>query len=282
MASTAAEALGLIAGSGGLPLAMARSVRSRGRGVAVVAFHGQTDPRLEEEADPISWLHPGEVEAVVEALRASGVRKAVMAGKIGKAALLDAADGLRLDASARQLLEGLSDRRDDTILRAIADYLQSRGIELLPQAELVPDLLPGPGPLGAVRPSAAQEADVAFAWSIARALAGLDVGQTVVVKDRAVLAVEALEGTDAAIRRAGELAAGSCVIKVAKPRQDPRFDVPTLGLGSADALVDAGASLLAFEAGRTLVLDRGALAARADAAGIAVLGLDPALGPGAP
>jgi DUF1009 family protein len=140
----------------------------------------------------------------------------------------------------------------------------------LAQAEVVPELLPGPGVLGALAPSDAQRADVAFGWPIARAIAGLDVGQTVVVKDCAVLAVEAVEGTDAAIRRAGDLASGGCVVKVAKPRQDPRFDVPTVGPGTLEVLAESGASLLAFEAERTLVLDLPDLIAHANTAGIVV------------
>jgi DUF1009 family protein len=214
---------------------------------------------------------------MLEALRASGVREAVLAGRMPKALLYQDEARLRLDERAVEVLQGLADRSDDSILGALADLLLGEGIRLIAQAELVPELLPGPGVLGAVAPSDDQRADVAFGWPIARAIAGLDVGQTVVVKDCAVLAVEAVEGTDAAIRRAGEVASGGCVVKVAKPRQDPRFDVPTVGLGTLEVLSESGASLLAFEAERTLVLDRADLTARADAAGIVVWAVSDAI-----
>jgi DUF1009 family protein len=277
MSVDAGGVLGMIAGGGGLPLAMARSARRRGRCVSAIALRGQADPRLEEQVSEIAWLHPGEIGAMLEALRAAGVRDAVMAGRMPKALLYDDAANLHLDERAVALLRGLADRADDSILGALADLLQAEGIRLIAQAELVPELLPGPGVLGAVAPSDAQRADVTFGWPIARAIAGLDVGQTIVVKDCAVLAVEAVEGTDAAIRRAGEVASGGCVVKVAKPRQDPRFDVPTVGPETLEVLSASGASLLAFEAERTLVLDLAELIARADAAGIVAWAVDDAI-----
>jgi DUF1009 family protein len=273
MSSAGAEALGLIAGMGTFPLDIARSARQRGRKVVAVAFHHHTDLRIEEAASAVTWLHPGEVGAAVEALRSAGVRDAVMAGKVPKAALCESPNGLRLDAEAARIIGRLSARGDDSLLAALADHLESRGIRLLDQAELVPELLAGEGPLGRTRPTAAQEADVAFGWPIAKVIAGLDIGQTVIVKDRTVLAVEAIEGTDAAIRRAGGIASGACVVKVAGPRQDPRFDLPTIGPETARILIAAGVSALAFEAGRTVVLDRDALVEAADAHGIALVGV---------
>jgi DUF1009 family protein len=263
--------LGLIAGRGSLPLEVARSARGRGRPVAAIAFHGQTDPKLAEEAE-ITWLHPGEVGAALAALRGAGAREAVMAGKVPKAVLY-AGPALRPDAEALALLSRLHDRRDDSILAALADWLEERGIRLLGQAELVPGLLGGEGPLGRTELGPEQRADVAFGFPIAKTIAGLDVGQTVVVKDGAVLAVEAIEGTDAAIRRAGRIAAGACVVKVAKPRQDPRFDVPAIGPDTLTAMLEAKASALAFEAGRSLVLERAALVQAADGHEIALVGV---------
>ncbi len=267
--------LGLIAGEGSLPLAVTRAARERGRRVVAIAFHDSTDRRLDAEAAQVTWLHPGEVEAALEVLRAAGVRQAVLAGKVDKATLVAEPAALRPDAAARELIGALRDRRDDSILAALAKLLEARGIRLLPQAALVPELLAGEGPLGRERPDPAQRADVAFGWPIARAIAALDVGQTVVVKDGAVLAVEAIEGTDAAIRRAGAIAAGACVIKLAKPQQDPRFDVPAVGPGTVAALVEARARVLAVEAGRTLVLERQAMVEAADSHGIALLGIAP-------
>jgi DUF1009 family protein len=273
VADPAATVLGLIAGQGALPLELARAARGRGRRLVAIAFHGRTDPALEREAE-VSWLHPGEVGRALATLRAAGVSQALLAGKVGKADLAADPTALRPDAEALRLLAALRDRSDDSILRALADFLAGQGIELLPQAELAPELFAGPGVLGSVRPSAGEIADVAYGFPIARAIGGLDIGQTVVVKGRAVLAVEAIEGTDAAIRRAGAIAAGGCVVKVAKPRQDPRFDVPAIGPTTLEAMREASARCLAFEAGRTLLLERARLVAEADAAGIALLGVD--------
>jgi hypothetical protein len=267
-----AEVLGLIAGQGSLPLEVARAARGRGRPVAAIAFHGQTDPALEEEAE-ITWLHPGEVGAALAALRGAGVREAVMAGKVPKAGLYAGPAALRPDEEALALLSKLRDRRDDSILAALADWLEERGIRLLDQAELVPGLVGGEGLLGRTALDAQQRADVAFGFPIAKTIAGLDIGQTVVVKDGAVLAVEAIEGTDAAIRRAGQVGPGACVVKVAKPSQDPRFDVPAIGPDTLAAMLEAKAAALAFEAGRTLVLERAALVQAADGHGIALVGV---------
>jgi hypothetical protein len=273
MSAAGPEALGLIAGTGTFPLDIARSARRRGRNVVAVAFHRHTDPRIEAAVSAVTWLYPGEVGAAVEALRSAGVRDAVMAGKVPKAALYEASDGPRLDAEAAGIVGRLSARGDVSLLTAVADHLVSRGIRLLDQAELVPELLAGEGPLGRTRLTAAQEADVAFGWPIAKVVAGLDIGQTVIVKDGTVLAVEAIEGTDAAIRRAGGVAPGACVVKVAGPRQDPRFDLPAIGPETARVLIAAGAAALAFEAGRTVVLDRDALVEAADVHGIALVGI---------
>jgi DUF1009 family protein len=282
--------LGLVAGCGELPLAVARAARRRGRPVAAVAFHGHTDPALEARAR-VTWLDVGQVGAALDALERAGVEEAVLAGKVPKTGLfpgpgnlrpnaalrphaaLQPDASLRPDATGRELLATLRDRRDLSILRAVAALLASRGIRLLPQARLVPELLGAEGTLGRCAPSPAQRADVALGFAVAKRVAGLDVGQTVVVKDGAVIAVEALEGTDAAIRRAGALVAGACVVKVARPGQDPRFDLPTLGPGTLRAAREARAAVLAFEAGQTLVLRARELAREADACGIALLGV---------
>jgi DUF1009 family protein len=269
------EVLGLIAGQGAFPLEIARSARRAGRRVACVAFPERTDPRIEAEVGEVTWIHPGEVAAGIAAFRAAGVRDAVMAGKVAKADLLRDPESLRLDGHAENLMEQLADRRDDTILSKTADLLESVGIHLLPQWELVPELLAGEGPLGKVQPTLEQESDIAFGLPIAKRMGELDIGQTVVVKGRAVLAVEAIEGTDAALRRAGALAPGGVAVKVAKPDQDQRFDMPAIGRRTAEMLVEARIAVLAFEAGSTLVLERDALVREVDAHGIAVVGVDP-------
>jgi DUF1009 family protein len=265
--------LGLIAGSGRFPIEAARGARRAGRRVAAIAFHEWTDPALEAEVGSVCWLHAGQVEAAVDFMRAAGVREAVMAGKVPKIALLDQAETLRLDPSAIAMLRGLQDQRDDSILQLVAGYLASRGVRLLSQLEFVPHLLARTGPLGSVKPTPDAEADIRFGWSVAKNIAGLDIGQTVVVKDRAVLAVEAIEGTDEAIRRGGSLAAGACVIKVASRDCDLRFDLPTIGHDTASALVEARINALAFEVDRTVVIDREKLVEVADEHGIALLGI---------
>jgi len=240
--------------------------------VVAIAFRDCTDPVLGECAD-LRWLHLGEVGAALDVLEAEGVRSAVLAGKVHKAELYPGPESLRPDSEGLRFLAALPDHRDSSILAAAASLLESRGIRLLEQAEFVPELLGSEGPLGSREPSAAQRADLLVGFRVARALAALDVGQTVVVKDGAVLAVEAIEGTDATILRAGEVASGACVVKVARPEQDPRFDLPVIGIDTLRTVQKARAAVLAFEAGRTLVLDRERLSAVADAAGVAVLGL---------
>jgi DUF1009 family protein len=271
-----ARILGLIAGRGRLPLEVLRSARARGERVVVVGIRGEADLALARETDACTWIHLGELERLIESLRAEGVSEAVMAGKVPKTRLYDP-ETLRLDARALAVLGRLADRRDDTILGALAGELESEGIRLRPQPEAVPELFAGLGPVGGVAPSEAQRADIAFGWPVARTLGGLDIGQTVVVRQRAVIAVEAIEGTDAAIARAGALAPEGdlVVVKVAKPDQDPRFDMPALGIDTLKALVAARAGALAFEAGRTVVLDREQLAREADAHGIAIFGVGP-------
>lgn len=275
--------LGLIAGRGRLPLELARAARRRGLGVAAVAFHGETDPELAANVDCITWLHLGELAALLDALHAAGAEDVVMAGKILKTSLYGDLASLKPDARAIALFAGLRDRSDDAILGAIADILAGEGLLLRPQAELVPELLAQAGVLGGVTPGEAQRRDAAFGWRIAKALGQVDVGQTVVVRDRAVMALEAIEGTDAAIRRGALLGGpGVTVVKVAKPGQDPRFDLPAIGPDTLEVLVEAKAASLAVEAGRTLVVDRARVVELADAHGIALVGIGPLDGTGSP
>jgi len=262
--------LGLIAGQGVFPLEVARTARRRGVRVACVALRDQTRPEIEDAVESITWIYPGEVGAGLAAFRAAGVRQVVMAGKVTKSDLFRNPDSLRLDASAAGLMSEIGDRKDDTILGKLADFIATLGLQLLPQYALTPELLAPEGVLTRTRPTAAQRADIAFGFPIAKTIGALDIGQTVVVKDRAVLALEAIEGTDAAIRRAGAIAAGACVVKVAKPSQDPRFDVPTIGPGTVAVLVEAKIAVLAIEADATVVLEREAVGRAADEHGIAI------------
>jgi len=274
------ETLGLIAGRGLYPREVARLARARGLRVVAVGFHSETDPALRDAVDAFTWVHLGELQKMIDTLGEARVKRAVMAGKVLKTHLYGDIEGLRPDARALRVLSSLGDRNDDAILGAVLSEIALAGIDFPPQTELLPELFGGEGVLGSVRPDEAQWADVRFGWPVAKRIGGLDIGQTVVVKDRAVIAVEAIEGTDAAIRRGGELAGSGCrVVKVAKPSQDPRFDLPTVGLETVKALADARASAFAFEAHRTVVLGPEELVSAADAHGIAVIGIGPD-GPG--
>jgi len=268
--------LGLIAGQGLFPLEVARMAQKRGVRVACVALRDQTRPEIETCVEQITWIHPGEIGAGLAAFRAAEVHDVVMAGKVTKADLFQNPDGLKMDERATGLLGELDDRKDDTILGKLADFLGALGLNLLPQYALTPELLVGAGVLSTNAPDAAQQADIAFGFPIAKTIGDLDIGQTVVVKDRAVIAVEAIEGTDATIRRAGGIAAGACVVKVEKPSQDPRFDVPTIGPDTIAVLAEAKVAVLAFEAEKTVVLDRETVVREADAHGIVLVGVDPA------
>lgn len=274
----APDTLGLIAGQGQLPFELARAAQTAGRRVTAIALRGFADAALESAVESCHWLAVGELDALLRTLAKEGAREAVLVGTVAKDVLFAGAEALRLDARAAALLAGLSDRGDDAILRAIAAVLEAEGIRVVGQGELAPELLAPRGPLGRVTPTAAQLDDVAFAWPLAKAVGQLDFGQTVVVRERTVLAVEAIEGTDAAIRRGGALGReGAVVVKVCKPTQDPRFDLPAIGPATLESLRAARASLLAVEAGRTLVVERERFTREADALGICVLGVaDPA------
>jgi len=274
------ETLGLIAGDGRLPAEIARAARDRGSRVLAVAFRGLSDPNLASQVDALHWLHLGEVEKLLAIFAEADVRDLVMAGKVSKEHLYRDRAVLRPDRRALEILAALPDQGDDAVLGALATALEAEGLALHSQAELAPGLVAGPGVLGACSPSASQRADISFGWPIAKAIGALHIGQTVVVEQGSVLAVEALEGTDAAIRRGGRLGTGgACVVKVARPGQDLRFDLPAIGLGTLAAMVEAKVSALAFEAGSSLILDREELVRRADEQQIALVGFA-AGGPG--
>jgi len=257
--------IGLIAGSGRLPLLVAEAAERAGRSVVAVAHEGETDPSLRARA----WVRVGQLGRIAEVLREAGATEAVFCGGIRKPRLFD----VRPDWLGLKVLARLRSFGDDAALRAIAAALEEEGVRIVSPLPLVPDLLAPRGPLGKRALTAAQRADAATGLAAARALGEADVGQTVVVKGGVVLAVEAVEGTDACIARGGALGAGAVVVKARKPKQDDRFDVPSVGPGTVDACAAAGCAALAVEAGSTLVLDRAELIARADRAGIAVEGI---------
>ncbi|MDE2292568.1 MAG: UDP-2,3-diacylglucosamine diphosphatase LpxI [Elusimicrobia bacterium] len=269
-----AAPVGLIAGSGRFPVLFAEEARRQGSRVYAVALKGVTDlPALEKAADEVRLFALGQVSAPLDFLKKAGVKRVVMAGKVQHVSLFG---GIVPDLRAVKLLATLKDRRTDTILSAIADEFAKEGLEVLSSATFLQHLIPEPGALTKRKPSDAMRADAALGWKAAKALAGMDLGQSVVVQGKAVVAVEAMEGTDACVRRASELVRSNgqtpalVVVKVAKPRQDFRFDLPVVGLDTLTTLKEAGAVGLALEAGRTLVFDRDAFVRGADAQGLAV------------
>jgi hypothetical protein len=271
-----APPLALIAGAGRLPHWIARGARAQGRRVHAIALHGLADPTLEAEVDACEWRALGELERILGALGCSGAREVALAGKTPKALLFQQRERLQLDARARALLAGLAGRSDDALLGAIAELLEKEGFAVASQLEAAAALVAPAGVIAGRALSETELRDVEIGFPIARALGGLDVGQSVVVQNCAVLALEAIEGTDATIARGlsfAERGRPACVVKVAKPNQDPRFDVPAIGPETVRTLAAGGGSALAVEAGRTLVLDRDELGREAERAGIAVCGV---------
>jgi DUF1009 family protein len=272
-----ASTLAVIAGAGRLPALIARCARKAGRRVHVVALEALSDARVAAEADSCDWLRLGEFGRMLDSFARAGAREIALAGKVPKALLWQQPEAVRPDARALAFLGALSDRRDDALLGAIAALLAAEGLALASQLDVAAELVAPRGLIAGREPSAAERSDIAFGFPIARALGGLDVGQSVVVQGGAVLALEAIEGTDAAIVRGlsfAERGRPACVVKVAKPTQDPRFDVPTIGPDTLRVLAAGGGSALAVEAGRTLVVDRDELAREAERAGVAVVGVD--------
>ncbi len=262
--------LGLIAGNGQFPLLVAREAGRRGRPVVAVGIEEETDPALAPLVKTLAWVGLGQIKKTIKIFQDAGVDEAVMAGQVKHTQMFRR---LRLDATAVKILAFLPDRKTDTILGAVAVEFLKHGIRFLPSTTYLADLLVPEGVLTRAKPSSDQKKDAAFGLKTAKVLAGEDLGQTVCVKDRAVLAVEAIEGTDACIRRAGEFAAGFTVAKVAKPRQDARFDVPVIGLRTLASLMAARAAVLAVEAGKTLFFDREEFLKGANAAGLVVAGM---------
>jgi len=264
----AAERIGLVAGSGRLPLLVAEAARARGLAVVAVAHRGETDPALESRVASLTWVRVGQVDRILRALRAGGVERAVMAGGLGK---VHALSNARPDLGAIRILSRLRSLGDDGLLRAVAGYFEDRGVRVVAATELLPEVLAPEGHLAGPKLNPAQRADAELGAQVARALGRADVGQTVVVKGGAVLAVEAVEGTDATLRRAGELGGrGGVVVKLCKPGQDERFDLPAVGEKTLEVMREAGLSALVVEARRTVLLDAAALFRAADRLGISI------------
>jgi len=267
--------IGLIAGNGAFPFLVLDAARRLGHEVTVIAVEEEASPDLNAAAarEPraeIVWLSLGQLSRCIEALRRAGATHAVMAGQVKHVKIFS---GILPDRLLLSVMMRLRARNTDSLIAAVADVMRDHGIELLDSTAFLAPLLAAPGLLAARPLTPGEQTDLAFGYRMADAVAGLDIGQTIVVKDAAVVAVEAMEGTDAVIARAGSLAGpGTCVIKVAKPSQDMRFDVPVVGLPTIRTMERAGATVLSVDAGKTLVFDRLELIEAADRAGIAVVG----------
>jgi hypothetical protein len=263
--------LGLISGMGELPLAIALDARSKGYTVIAVGLEPLADETLESCVDEIRWINVGKLGQIIEYLKKSGVSEVVMAGKVPKALLYKSK--ISPDLRAIKLLFTLKDRSDDSILLAIAKELKKDGMTLLNTTDFTTRLLTPEGVLTHNAPSEEEWRDVAFGWKIAKEVGRLDIGQTVVIKNQAVMAIEAIEGTDEAIKRGGKLAGGgSVVIKVSKPQQDMRFDVPVVGLDTLKSMIEVNARVLAVEANKSILLKREKLVREANKAGIKIVG----------
>ncbi len=264
-------AVGLIAGNGRLPLLLARSVRAAGHPVAAIAHIGETRRDLSRYADSLHWVQIGELGRIIDLLHKENARRVLLAGGVPKVHFFSQ---LRPDARAVQVLGRLADKKDDAILRAVAAELEREGIRVISPLSFLGDCAAPRGCLTARQPSERERKDILFGSDIAKKIGMLDVGQTVVVKDRIVLAMEAIEGTDAAIRRGGKLGRGDVVVvKICKPRQDLRLDLPVIGPATIRTLQKAGASVLAVEAGKTIVVDKERVVRDADRSRICLVGI---------
>jgi DUF1009 family protein len=276
--------LGLIAGNGRFPFLLLDAARAQGLAVVVAAIREETDPEIDrraaaDERITVHWLSLGELSRLIEVFHKEGVQKAVMAGQVKHKQIFSS---IRPDWRLAKLLLNLRTRSTDMLLGAVAKVLGDEGIELIGSTAFLEPLLAQEGVLTARAPDGEERKNIEYGLGVARALAGFDIGQTVVVAAQACVAVEAMEGTDATIERAGQLMRSLdddastlerrlTVVKVAKPQQDMRFDVPVIGIATVETMIRSGASCLSVEAGRTLLFDRDTLLKRAAEAGIAIV-----------
>jgi len=264
------RAIGLIAGNGRFPTIFAQAARAKGLAVHAVAHELEADPSLSQQVDSLTWVKVGQLDGILEGFKVHGVREAVMAGGIGRIRSFTQA---RPDFGALKVAATLRSMRDDEMLRAVAAYFEKHGVRIVAPTDYMPEVLAGAGHLAGPSPTKQQLSDAEVGHEVAAALGQVDVGQTVMVKDGAVLAVEAVEGTDDAIRRGGKYGGkGAVVVKRSKPGQDLRFDLPAVGPMTLEVMREVGAAALIVEAGKTVLLDKAQLFKWAERLGIAVIG----------
>ena len=272
--------IGLIAGSGQFPILFARAAREKGMQIVAAAYRDEADPDLGRHADVLQWFYVGQINRLIKFFHQHQVTQAVMMGAISKTRMFT---NVRPDLKALALIARMRHTHDDALLREFADILEQEGIQIKASTMLLPELLAPPGVWTRRKPSGDENRDIRIGWRIAKEIGRLDIGQCVVVRSGSILAVEAIDGTDATIERGGRLGKGQAVvIKVCKPNQDTRFDIPAVGLQTIATMDAAGVRTLAIEAGKAVVFDRQAMIEQADANKIAIVALseDAVLGNG--
>jgi DUF1009 family protein len=266
------EKIGVIAGNGQFPFLVLDSARKQNIDIVVAAIKEEASPDIESAGFPVHWLRLGELGRLIRIFHEAGVRKAIMAGQVKHVQIFSA--GIP-DLTMIKMLAGLKRKNTDSLIGGAARVLEENGITLLDSSTLIEPHLAAPGRLTKRGLNKSEQADVDYGRPIARAIAGMDIGQTIIVRNQAVVAVEAMKGTDETMFRAGELARKKdmTIVKVSKPKQDMRFDIPVIGITTVDNMIECGATALVIDAGRTLVFDREAVRQKADKHGIAIVAL---------
>ena len=266
------EKIGLIAGSGQFPLLFAQAARKKGLQIHAAAYKDEADPELSQCVESIQWLHLGQVGKLIKYFRAQHISQAVMLGAIRKTRMFT---NVKPDIKALAMVAGMRHTHDDALLRQFAQLLEKEGIQIQASTMLVPELLATAGVWTRRKPSRAEKLDIELGYRIAKEIGRLDIGQCVVAGGGSILAVEAMEGTDSAISRGGKLGNGKAVVvKVCKPNQDTRFDIPAVGLGTIEAMHDANVKALAIEAGKAVVFDRDLMIKHANEHKMTILALE--------
>lgn len=264
---------GLIAGNGKFPFLVVEGARKAGENLIVAAVKKETDPEIEMAADKVLWVGIGQLTKMISFFKKEGVSKVIMAGQVKHVQIFSS---MLLDIRALKVFMSLKQRNTDALIGAVANELAKDGLELIDSTHFVKDHLAVEGILTKRKPSADERKNIDYGLGIANEIARLDLGQTIVLRGSACVAIEAMEGTDATIRRAGQLANGKLtVVKVAKPNQDMRFDVPVIGVPTIQGMVEAGATCLSLTAGKTLIFDRGEMLALANKNKISIIAINP-------
>ncbi|MBM9604072.1 UDP-2,3-diacylglucosamine diphosphatase LpxI [Desulfopila inferna] len=264
--------IGMIAGNGQFPLLFAKAAHLKGLQVCAIGYQGETDPLLAEHVPVLEWCYLGQIKRIIKFFKKHDISHAVMIGGVAKARLLT---HFRPDTKAIALLARMRHTHDDAILRAFADLLEKEGIRIESSTFLLPELVAPPGIWTSRKPSRSEREDMRIGWKIAKEIGRLDIGQCVVVAGGSVVAVEAIEGTDATITRGGSLGKGQAVVvKVCKPTQDTRFDIPAIGLGTIKTMQQVDVKALAVEAGKAVVFDRETMVEHANRYGMTIAGFN--------